>query len=188
MRRVPITMLLRDPKCVVRRFPLAQRQSPGHSRCAGRSVGRRGRQRNLSGVKTYEAGEPCAELIRVVASSSARRHGGPDTLRPMAPRPRSALLCVLVAAAAGSSLSVAAAAPPSVGPCPTLPADNVWNTDISSLPVHPRSVAWIASSGGASRPLPPDWGPPGGPVAYGIPWQGLDGGHQKGKGTLRYPH
>src|SRR5258708_34399849 len=105
----------------------------------------------------------------------------------MAPRPRSALLCVLVAAAAGSSLSVAAAAPPSVGPCPTLPADNVWNTDISSLPVHPRSVAWIASSGGASQLLHSAWGPSGGPVAYGIPWQVVDGGHQKVKVPFGYP-
>ena len=105
----------------------------------------------------------------------------------MAPRPWSALLCVLVGAAAGSSLSAAAAAPPSVGPCPTLPADNVWNTDISSLPVHPRSAAWIASSGGPSQLLHPDWGPSGGSVAYGIPWQVVDGSHQKVPVTFQYP-
>jgi hypothetical protein len=109
----------------------------------------------------------------------------------MAPRSRSALLCVLAAASLSCAVATpgaaAAAAPPSVGPCPTLPGDNVWNTDISSLPVHPRSVAWIASSGGPSQLLHPDWGPSGGSVAYGIPWQVVDGSHQKVPVTFGYP-
>ena len=42
-------------------------------------------------------------------------------------------------------------------PCPLLPADNIWNRDISSMPVHAQSAAWIASMG-ASLPLHPDFG------------------------------
>jgi hypothetical protein len=34
-----------------------------------------------------------------------------------------------------------------VGPCPIFPADNVWNTRVDSLPVHPQSAAWINSIG-----------------------------------------
>ena len=30
--------------------------------------------------------------------------------------------------------------------CQAFPADNVWNTDVSSLPVHPRSADWLAST------------------------------------------
>jgi hypothetical protein len=60
-----------------------------------------------------------------------------------------------------------------------LPADSIWNTDVSGLPIHARSDAWIASSGGTGRRLHPDWGPSGGAVAYGIPWQLVDSSHQK---------
>jgi hypothetical protein len=34
-----------------------------------------------------------------------------------------------------------------IGGCPLFPADNVWNRDISSLPVHPYSANYIASIG-----------------------------------------
>ena len=42
-------------------------------------------------------------------------------------------------------------------PCPILPADDIWNRDVSTLPVHPMSDTWIASIGAAS-PLHPDFG------------------------------
>jgi hypothetical protein len=34
-----------------------------------------------------------------------------------------------------------------IGGCPLFPADNIWNRDISSLPVHPNSANYIASIG-----------------------------------------
>jgi len=92
----------------------------------------------------------------------------------------------LLAARAPVGAGAAAAAGPAVGPCPLLPADNVWNTDISTLPVNPRSGAWIASSGGSGRLIHPDWGPSGGSVPYGIPWQVVDGSHQKVAVTFQY--
>ena len=100
---------------------------------------------------------------------------------------------VALAAACLSSLPLAAvparvdaAGGPSVGSCPLFPVDNVWNTDISSLPVNARSADWIASSGGSGRLIHPDWGPSGGSVAYGIPWQLVDASHPKVTVTFQY--
>ena len=31
--------------------------------------------------------------------------------------------------------------------CPIFPPDNIWNTDISTLPVHARSVTWVSAIG-----------------------------------------
>ena len=42
-------------------------------------------------------------------------------------------------------------------PCALLPPGNIWNRDISAMPVHPMSDAWVASIG-ADRPLHPDFG------------------------------
>ncbi len=46
---------------------------------------------------------------------------------------------------------------PLLAGCPIFPQDNPWNTDISTLPVHPRSSAFISSIG-ADKHLHPDWG------------------------------
>lgn len=42
-------------------------------------------------------------------------------------------------------------------PCPIFPADNVWNRDISALPVHAMSATWINSIGPTGL-LHPDFG------------------------------
>src|SRR5215217_5409269 len=58
---------------------------------------------------------------------------------------------VLVAVAL--TLTVAVGAPAAGAPslaasgCPLFPADNVWHADVSRLPVHPRSGAYLASMG-----------------------------------------
>lgn len=57
--------------------------------------------------------------------------------------------------------------------CPVFPADNVWNTKITDLPVAPKSPEWIAAidAGNPSIHLHPDFGPGGGPeTPYGIPF------------------
>jgi hypothetical protein len=38
--------------------------------------------------------------------------------------------------------------PPALAGCPVLPADHIWNTPISDLPLDPRSDAYVASIGG----------------------------------------
>jgi hypothetical protein len=42
-------------------------------------------------------------------------------------------------------------------PCPIFPADNVWNRDVSTLPVHAMSDTWVNSIG-ADAPVHPDFG------------------------------
>jgi hypothetical protein len=56
--------------------------------------------------------------------------------------------------------------------CPAFPADNVWNTPITGLPVNSESATWLAAMDASTTDLHPDYGPSGNPAApYGIPWQ-----------------
>ncbi len=89
-----------------------------------------------------------------------------------------ALLGMVAADTAAAARTPAGAHPGAGGPvlpgtaCPAFPADNVWNTPISGLPVDPRSSAWLARMGAGSTFLHPDYGPAGGGARpYGIPWQ-----------------
>jgi Abnormal spindle-like microcephaly-assoc'd, ASPM-SPD-2-Hydin len=56
--------------------------------------------------------------------------------------------------------------------CQVLPADNIWNTDISTMPVHARSAAWLTSMNSATTKLHPDFGGP-----YGIPYDVVSASH-----------
>ncbi len=67
-----------------------------------------------------------------------------------------------------------AIAPPGTS-CSVFPYNNVWHADISRLPVHARSAAWISSMGGTARRLHPDFGPSGGERPYGIPYDVVAG-------------
>ncbi|MEI6622913.1 MAG: hypothetical protein WCP28_13495 [Actinomycetes bacterium] len=55
--------------------------------------------------------------------------------------------------------------------CRVFPASSVWHSDISALPISPRSAQWMANSDANGRNLHPDFGPSFGeqPVPYGIP-------------------
>ena len=55
--------------------------------------------------------------------------------------------------------------------CPAFPADDVWNTPITGLPVDSHSAAWLEHMAAGSTYLHPDYGPGGGTSPYGIPWQ-----------------
>jgi hypothetical protein len=72
----------------------------------------------------------------------------------------------------GASHPAAAGTPlPGAANCPMFPADNVWNTNISQLPVDPHSAEWMASMDSATTNLHPDFGPSGDPsTPYGIPY------------------
>jgi len=55
--------------------------------------------------------------------------------------------------------------------CPAFPADNVWNTAITDLPVDVNSATWLAAMDAGTTFLHPDYGPSGDPAQpYGIPW------------------
>jgi hypothetical protein len=59
---------------------------------------------------------------------------------------------------------------PTIAGCPLFPADNIWNTRIDHLPVHPLSREYVNTIG-ANRTMHPDFGAglwDGGPI--GIPF------------------
>jgi hypothetical protein len=91
-----------------------------------------------------------------------------------------ALMVLLCVSPASDGATPHTGAPPSLprsGPllpgttCPAFPADNVWNTPITGLPVDKESASWLKSMDSGSTFLHPDYGPGGGSSPYGIPWQ-----------------
>jgi hypothetical protein len=81
-----------------------------------------------------------------------------------------------IAAGATGTASVPRKATPQGPPvpgaprCHMFPANNVWNTDISKLPVNKHSATWMAHMASATTNLHPDFGPNQGGYPYGIPW------------------
>jgi len=63
---------------------------------------------------------------------------------------------------------------PGAPACPVFPADNVWNRDISTLPVHPQSATWMAKAN-PSRNLHPDLGTA--QQGYGMPINVVENSH-----------
>jgi hypothetical protein len=70
----------------------------------------------------------------------------------------------------GSAAAVMTTSVPGAPNCPMFPANNVWNTNISKLPVDSHSAAWLRSMDSASTYLHPDFGPNTGGYPYGIPY------------------
>ena len=88
---------------------------------------------------------------------------------------------VVVAGTAMGFIGIASAAGPTAeaasGPilpgtsCPAFPADNVWNTPVTGLPVAAMSSTWLSTMAASTTFLHPDFGPSGNPKKpYGIPW------------------
>jgi len=77
---------------------------------------------------------------------------------------------------AGGTAAASAPAATLAG-CPIFPANNVWNTDISKLPVDQHSGAWMRSMNSSSTYLHPDFGPSGG-YPYGIPYNVVTSAHR----------
>jgi Fibronectin type III domain len=95
----------------------------------------------------------------------------------------SAALIVVVAALVAIQARPALAANVPGTSCSAFPASNVWNTDISGLPVHSQSAAWLASTGATGgRLLHPDFGAP----PYGIPFNVVDNTRATTSFTFQY--
>jgi hypothetical protein len=81
-----------------------------------------------------------------------------------------------------TSPKTVAAGPGTIFPgtdCPVFPADDVWNTPITNLPVAAQSATWLASMDSGSTYLHPDYGPSGDPTnPYGIPFNVVTSSHQ----------
>jgi hypothetical protein len=76
-----------------------------------------------------------------------------------------------VAARAGSATPATGTRVPGAPNCPMFPANNVWNTPITTLPVDAHSAAWLASMSASTTDLHPDFGSSGDLAApYGIPF------------------
>jgi uncharacterized protein YjdB len=58
--------------------------------------------------------------------------------------------------------------------CPIFPADNIWNRDISALPVHPMSATWVATLSGNSHLWPSFY-----PNTYGMKYVVTNGSTPK---------
>jgi hypothetical protein len=66
------------------------------------------------------------------------------------------------------------------------PASDVWNTDISRLPVNPRSAAWLRSMNSAHTHLHPDFGPNPGGYPYGLPFTIVTHAHRLVRLSFQY--
>lgn len=73
-----------------------------------------------------------------------------------------------------------------LGDVEILPADNPWNQNISTLKVHAKSRAWIASVG-AERPLFPCFGADYQGAPNGIPYVVVEGNAAKQSVEFEYP-
>ena len=96
---------------------------------------------------------------------------------------RAAILsAVLLSLVALVTTFAAKAAPVPTTTCNVFPADNVWNTDISTLPVNANSGAWMGSMSAATTKLHPDFGAP----PYGFPFNVVDNTHQTVSVNFQY--
>jgi hypothetical protein len=85
-----------------------------------------------------------------------------------------------------SLAGLAAGQPPTIGNCTVFPADNIWNTRIDQLPVHPSSNTWVNTIG-TSAHLHPDFGSglyDGEPI--GIPYITVPGTQTKYPASFTY--
>jgi hypothetical protein len=89
--------------------------------------------------------------------------------------------CVTVALCLGGTAPATAAPVPGTS-CLVLPPDNIWNTDISRLPIDSHSRTWLRSMRAGSTLLHPDFGRP----PYGFPFQVAGNGHAVHRIKFRY--
>ena len=111
----------------------------------------------------------------------------PQTPAQAGPRPSpSPVATVRPAPTTTTTLKAQAGSGPSIAGCPVFPADNIWNTDVSNLPVDGHSAAWISNSGGPGRLIHPDFGDSGSSMPYGIPFIVTNSSHPKTSISFQY--
>src|SRR5947209_195576 len=84
------------------------------------------------------------------------------------------------------SVTAVFAQPPTIGSCPVLPADNIWNTPVDQFPVSSSSSTWVTTIG-ATKALHADFGSGlynGAPI--GIPYVTVPGTQTKYPATFTY--
>jgi hypothetical protein len=97
-----------------------------------------------------------------------------------------ALVLACGAAAPASAVRPDLAKPIAGTHCSEFPADNYWHADVSHLPVHARSAAWLSHMD-TDVDLHPDFGPSyGDGPNYGIPITVVGKKHKKSKVSFDY--
>jgi hypothetical protein len=92
----------------------------------------------------------------------------------------------VVAPAVGVPAGTAPGSPVAGTACRAFPANSWWHADVSRLPVHARSRAWLSHMS-TDRRLHPDFGPSyGDGPDYGIPVTVVSGRHRKVPVTFLY--
>jgi hypothetical protein len=89
---------------------------------------------------------------------------------------------VLAGALLVSGMTGASAAPVPGTDCQVFPSDDIWNTDISTLPIDRHSKTWLKSMHAGRTLLHPDFGGP----PYGFPFAVVDGSHPTTHIHFRY--
>ena len=93
-------------------------------------------------------------------------------------RPLTVCLCLLPALVLAADEPSGPVLTTRYGDVEIFPADNPWNTDVSELPVHPKSDVWVKAIG-VDKPLHPDFGTVWNGAPNGIPYVVVDGKTQK---------
>src|SRR5256886_17386648 len=97
-------------------------------------------------------------------------------------RSRALMVTILALGLAVSDMVVAAASAPPSSTCSVFPSNNVWNADISKLPVHAKNAQWLASMAASTTRLHPDFGGP----PYGFPYNVVGNAHPTVSITFQY--
>src|SRR5205814_9971378 len=108
------------------------------------------------------------------------------------PREVPAMTMLRLLAAIPLAACAGAVAAPTISGCPALPADNIWNARVDTLPVHASSATWVSTIGSTRAfhmdfgsglyPYPPD--PTAAPI--GIPFVVVAGTQAKVPVTFDY--
>jgi len=99
---------------------------------------------------------------------------------------RSVYLSALIIGLGLVAIPAAIAQPPTIGDCPVLPSDNIWNTPVDQLSVSSNSANWVTTIG-STKTLHPDFGSGlynGAPM--GIPFVTVPGTQTKYPTTFTY--
>jgi hypothetical protein len=131
-------------------------------------------------TRAAQTAGPTAGAAAEVSSGPAGNQTARRTVRPAAAATPAAAAAP-AAPAAGSGPTV-----PSAPGCPMFPANNVWNTDISKLPVDSHSAAWLGSMAAGRTYLHPDFGPNQGGYPYGMPFNVVTDAHPLVRITFEY--
>ena len=126
-------------------------------------------------VAPAAAGQPtkASPVAQAQAATPRQASAAPRAARTRPARPAKAS----PGTQAQAAVLAAGTTVPGAPGCPMFPADNVWNTDISKLPVHPRSAAWLKSMDSARTLLHPDFGPNPGGYPFGLPFNVVTNAH-----------